>query len=441
MRSTSSWSRRRRCSVFCASAWLFQKSGWAMRASSAATSSRGLPASKIPPQLRGSLHQVVMPTDQFVELECHGSASVQRAPDPTRSIQCECDRLPAARAGAGCRSTRRAASRARRPTRRRRRCAVESCGRRGSAPRRSRPSARRWATSPDHAAVGIDDAADAGVGRAHEVAALLDRPHDRLPEVLVRRGRVAVPRVVGDRREQLAAASTNVGDEVRVHHLVADGRRQAVARRPASPRPRSPGEKSDTASTSGADEEQQALERHELAERHQVHLAVDRGGAAVGRQQERRVVEARAACPARTGRCRRAARRRVRARRRESRRCPPASYSNRNGVDDSGQRTSVAPLRGGLPASGPGSVPGSARRGPGPTSASCGMLPCTSADADGRARPDQRAVAHAPLPPGRERANHERRWPRPAPPSARGPRPARRGPAPTDASATSADRP
>ena len=39
----------------------------------------------------------------------------------------------------------------------------------------------------EHAAVRIDDAADAGVGGAHQVAAFFDRPHRRLLEVLVRR--------------------------------------------------------------------------------------------------------------------------------------------------------------------------------------------------------------------------------------------------------------
>ena len=52
-----------------------------------------------------------------------------------------------------------------------------------------------------------------------------------------------------------------------------------------------PGEKSVKLSTSGETKKQPALQRDELAERHEVDLAVDRGGLAVGRDQERRVVD------------------------------------------------------------------------------------------------------------------------------------------------------
>ncbi len=74
----------------------------------------------------------------------------------------------------------------------------------------------------------------------------------------------------------------------------------------------SPGEKSETASTSGADEEQQPLQRHVLAERHQVHLAVDAGGLPrPGSSRNAELKNARGRARARTGRCRTAARRRV----------------------------------------------------------------------------------------------------------------------------------
>jgi len=63
--------RRRRWSWRCASAWSFQKSGWLISDSSFSTSSRGPPASKMPPKLRRSLRQVVVPPDQIVEFECH----------------------------------------------------------------------------------------------------------------------------------------------------------------------------------------------------------------------------------------------------------------------------------------------------------------------------------------------------------------------------------
>src|SRR5436190_18632589 len=57
-------------------------------------------------------------------------------------------------------------------------------------------------TPLDDAAVWIDDSADSGVRRTHQVATLFDRAHRGLLEMLVRRRRRAKPRVVGDRRQQ-----------------------------------------------------------------------------------------------------------------------------------------------------------------------------------------------------------------------------------------------
>jgi hypothetical protein len=42
-----------------------------MRDSSEATSSRGFPASKIPPQFRGPPHEIVVPPDEIFQLERH----------------------------------------------------------------------------------------------------------------------------------------------------------------------------------------------------------------------------------------------------------------------------------------------------------------------------------------------------------------------------------
>ena len=68
---TSCSRRRRRCSIFCASAWSFQKSGCATSSSRRVSSSRGADRSKITPQLGGALRQVLVPPDEFFEHDCH----------------------------------------------------------------------------------------------------------------------------------------------------------------------------------------------------------------------------------------------------------------------------------------------------------------------------------------------------------------------------------
>ena len=107
--------------------------------------------------------------------------------------------------------------------------------------------------------------------------------------MLIRGGRLPVPRVVRDRGQQLAASQDGSANQTRVDDLVADGR----ARLEAIDRQRHHGlarrEIGDRSHQRGH-EEQQPLERDVLAKRHEVHLAVDAGRAAVGTQDERRVV-------------------------------------------------------------------------------------------------------------------------------------------------------
>src|SRR5207244_8877568 len=72
-------------------------------------------------------------------------------------------------------------------------------------------------------AVRIADPADAGVGGAYEIPAFLDRTHRRLFEVLIRRRRGPEPRIVRDRRQQLAALGDEPAHEIRIDDLVANG--------------------------------------------------------------------------------------------------------------------------------------------------------------------------------------------------------------------------
>ena len=196
-----------------------------------------------------------------------------------------------------------AASGERRATARRRgrRCGCRWCAPRGSAGL-STSTAARTAPLLQHAAVRIDEAADAGVRGARQVASVLDRAHRRLVPVLIRRRRPAVPGVVGDRREQLAAVAHEAPDQARVDHLVADRRARACGRRPAAARGSVAGREVGHRLDDRADEEQQPLERHVLAERHQVHLAIHRADRAVGLHEKGGVVvgacgELRAAAP------------------------------------------------------------------------------------------------------------------------------------------------
>lgn len=71
MRSRSSSRRRRRWRTFCASAWSFQKSGDAARASSLVSSSAGWEASKITSKFGRALHEVLVAACEFVENESH----------------------------------------------------------------------------------------------------------------------------------------------------------------------------------------------------------------------------------------------------------------------------------------------------------------------------------------------------------------------------------
>src|SRR5690606_25622065 len=69
--STSSLRRRRRCSAFCASCWSVQKSGAAMRASSASSSPLPVARSKIAPQVVGPTHHLVRPPNELVLSQRH----------------------------------------------------------------------------------------------------------------------------------------------------------------------------------------------------------------------------------------------------------------------------------------------------------------------------------------------------------------------------------
>src|SRR5690348_15444836 len=71
-----------------------------------------------------------------------------------------------------------------------------------------------------HTAVWIDDAADAGVGGANEIASFLDRAQTRLLEMLIGRRRLPEPRVVRDRRQELAPRGDEAAHQRRVDDLV-----------------------------------------------------------------------------------------------------------------------------------------------------------------------------------------------------------------------------
>ncbi len=67
----SSSSRRRRCMTFCASAWLLQKSGAAMRGSTSASCSSRCAPSKMPPQFHRPLAQVLVTPNEIINGNCH----------------------------------------------------------------------------------------------------------------------------------------------------------------------------------------------------------------------------------------------------------------------------------------------------------------------------------------------------------------------------------
>jgi hypothetical protein len=66
---TSSSSRRRRCSSFCAPAWSFQKSGSDAFSSIFLSSSAGRAASKIAPQIGCALGEILIPAELLVVLK------------------------------------------------------------------------------------------------------------------------------------------------------------------------------------------------------------------------------------------------------------------------------------------------------------------------------------------------------------------------------------
>ena len=107
--------------------------------------------------------------------------------------------------------------------------------------------------------------------------------------MLVRRRGRAEPGIVGDSRQQLAAAIHEAADERRVHHFVTDcdADRMIVDRQE---RWIGAGGKRPARLDQRSCEEQQLLERHVLAERHEVHLPVRSDGRAVGADQERGIV-------------------------------------------------------------------------------------------------------------------------------------------------------
>ena len=74
-RSRSCSRRRRRCCTFCASAWSFQKSGAAARASRRVSSWSGRAASKIAPEIDGPPAQFFVASLQIVN-GCHASILV-----------------------------------------------------------------------------------------------------------------------------------------------------------------------------------------------------------------------------------------------------------------------------------------------------------------------------------------------------------------------------
>ena len=181
---------------------------------------------------------------------------------------------------------------------------------------------------------------------------------------------------------------------------------------------RSPGAKSPTASTSGAAKNSSDLQRDVLAERHEVHLAVDAARACRRADEERRVVVARRRAALELVAAEEQPASRSRARASTDRARPTGSSSKKNGVDDSGQTTSRAPLstasRESVEVAGRRIV---ARAAPDPTSGPAGRCParCRRGGRAGR-RACSSARRHAP----QAATEHDRPRPRAqAPPSVR----------------------
>ena len=122
---------------------------------------------------------------------------------------------------------------------------------------------------------------------AERTSTALLRSRASMPlEVLIRRRRRPEPGVVGDRRQQLAAARDELTHQRRVHHLVADRDAHRMALDRQQRRRRARREVADLLGERRR-EKQQALHRHVLAERHEVDLAIDTVGRPVRADQER----------------------------------------------------------------------------------------------------------------------------------------------------------
>ena len=184
----------------------------------------GRAASKITPEIGGALHEVLVLAGQIIESDGH--ECLQRPSTWLRTV-------PSAVEG---RTAARRASAPHRCTRTDLRFCHKSSARRACARRRPESRARKSRTCCSTRPYGSTNPRDAGIGRARQIAPLLDRAHRRLQKMLIRRRRVAVPRVVGNRRQQLAAARHRLTHQPRKHNLVADGRAdRAVASSAASP--------------------------------------------------------------------------------------------------------------------------------------------------------------------------------------------------------------
>src|SRR5688572_14467978 len=142
----------------------------------------------------------------------------------------------------------------------------------------------------DDTSVRVNDAADARIRGAREVAALLDGAHRGHLPVLIRRRRPAIPAVVGDRRQQLAACRDRIAGQRREDDLVTDGRADAMRADRQHDRAlarRKRHEPLDERCGKG----NPSLEGKELAEWNELDLAIDRDGLAVGVKLKGRVVE------------------------------------------------------------------------------------------------------------------------------------------------------
>src|SRR5262245_44894027 len=73
-------------------------------------------------------------------------------------------------------------------------------------------------------AIRVDDRADSGVRGPDHIAAILSRPDNSHPQMLIRRGRLSKPPVVGDQNEQTRAASDKLAHQIWKYALVTNDR-------------------------------------------------------------------------------------------------------------------------------------------------------------------------------------------------------------------------